>query len=333
MTSFQYTKYNAFASGSLEGNPAAVIVLPKPDHAPKLDGVNYDSEADFPYAAYPPASTLQAIATKLNFPMTAFAVPLKAAGDGAHSPDFALRWFNPHHEAPLCGHATVALSNHLFSTLPNPPESLKYWTRLHGIVSASLQQNPLGEGKLVAIQFPEMLDLPSVAKGSQRWEELREMFEVATSSKWTDEGEPLGLYEEEQYLLIEYSPELDMKELQFSPEILAQKLGKFVYMFQISTQASEHIHTRVLNAFADNKHEDIATGSAHRVIVPHALSHPETKARLKQHHDGHTDVLRCIQQSQEGGELVVEWLRETKMVRIMGKCNDGGQHTVEVPSQ
>jgi PhzF family phenazine biosynthesis protein len=262
MTSIEYSKYNAFASGSLKGNPAAVVVLPKPDSSSQANGSGGDGpDANFPYGIFPSNSTLQTIATTINFPMTAFVVPFDAAAEGTDSPGYALRWFNPHHEAPLCGHATVAMSNHLFNTIPGPPQTLKLLTRLHGVVSATLQDNPLGEGKLVGIEFPEKYNLPSVTKGSQRWDVMQEMFEQASSSKWTDKGEPLGVYEDEQYVLVEFSPELDLKGLQLDAKVLT-KLSKFVYMFQISTDSSEHIHTRVLNTFDGNHHEDIAVSKS-----------------------------------------------------------------------
>jgi hypothetical protein len=64
----------------------------------------------------------------------------------------------------------------------------------------------------------------------------------------------------------------------------------------------------------------IETGSAHRAIVPHALSNSETTARLKQYRPGFSgSTLRSLQQSKEGGQLTVEWLRERKAVRIMGE--------------
>ncbi|UZP42966.1 hypothetical protein NXS19_010782 [Fusarium pseudograminearum] len=65
------TTYKAFASERAIGNPAGVIILPNPS-----DETAYDQNADFPYGIFPPASKLQEIATKLDYPMTAFAVPL-----------------------------------------------------------------------------------------------------------------------------------------------------------------------------------------------------------------------------------------------------------------
>jgi predicted PhzF superfamily epimerase YddE/YHI9 len=87
----------------------------------------------------------------------------------------------------------------------------------------------------------------------------------------------------------------------------------------------------VINAIGNHIAEDIATGSAHRAIIPHALSNAETTARLKQYHRHLTgDTLKCLQQSREGGELTVEWVRDAKVVRIMGKAVQVGEDNLEV---
>ncbi|KLP21999.1 Uncharacterized protein LW94_2525 [Fusarium fujikuroi] len=323
MTSLTKTTYQAFASARAQGNPAAVIILPKSDASPK------DDNGAFPYELFPPASKLQETATSINLPMTAFALPLDPENESAKA-HYAVRWFNPVNEAPLCGHATLALSQHLFSTLPNAPQILRYLTRLHGVASASLNQSPFEDAKLVGIEFPELLDLPAVAKDSKRWGELKGIFEAASGSKWEGQGEPVGVFEQDQYFLLEFSPELDLKALEFDASKLAS-LNGFIYMFQVSTSPSEHIHTRVINCIAGNNHEDAATGSAHRAIIPHVLSNAETTARLKQHHPDFTgNTLRSLQQSKEGGELTIEWLRDTKTVRIMGNALRTGETSIEI---
>ncbi|EWY82144.1 phenazine biosynthesis protein [Fusarium oxysporum NRRL 32931] len=323
MTALTKTTYQAFASARAQGNPAAIIVLPKPDSNTEI------ADGEFPYDLFPPASKLQETARSINLPMTAFALPLDPENDSAKA-HYAVRWFNPVNEAPLCGHATLALSQHLFSTLPNAPQTLRYLTRLHGVASASLNQSPFEDAKLVGIEFPELVDLPSVAKDSKRWRELKGLFEGASGSKWEGNGEPVGVFEQDQYFLLEFSPELNLKALEFDASTLAS-LNGFIYMFQVSTSPSEHIHTRVINCIAGNNHEDAATGSAHRAIIPHVLSNAETTARLKKHHPDFTgDTLRSLQQSKEGGELTVEWLRDTKTVRIMGNALRTGEASIEI---
>lgn len=69
---------DAFASGPFTGNPAAVVLLD----------------------AFGDDALLQAVAAENNLAETAFVV----AADGG----YALRWFTPTVEVPLCGHATMA---------------------------------------------------------------------------------------------------------------------------------------------------------------------------------------------------------------------------------
>jgi PhzF family phenazine biosynthesis protein len=69
---------DAFASKRFAGNPAAIV----------------------PTSDWLPDATMQAIAAENNLAETAFFVP---HGDG-----YAIRWFTPGAEVPLCGHATLA---------------------------------------------------------------------------------------------------------------------------------------------------------------------------------------------------------------------------------
>lgn len=78
---------DAFAERPFEGNPAAVV----------------------PLQTWLADEVMQAIAMENNLAETAFIV---AEADG-----FALRWFTPTVEVPLCGHATLASSHVIFSHL------------------------------------------------------------------------------------------------------------------------------------------------------------------------------------------------------------------------
>lgn len=80
---------DAFADRVFAGNPAAVVPLPD----------------------WIPAERMQAIALENNLSETAFIV-----GRGG---DYAIRWFTPTTEVPLCGHATLA-SAFVVSTILEP---------------------------------------------------------------------------------------------------------------------------------------------------------------------------------------------------------------------
>ena len=72
---------DAFATRRFAGNPAAVVVVPD----------------------FPDATLMQKIAAENNLSETAFVVPPPSSAG-----DYALRWFTPKVEVPLCGHATLA---------------------------------------------------------------------------------------------------------------------------------------------------------------------------------------------------------------------------------
>ena len=84
MSPLRIIQVDAFSATPFGGNPAAVCLL--------------DPPADDAW--------LQAVAAEMNLAETAF---LWRRGDG-----FALRWFTPTVEVPLCGHATLASAHALW---------------------------------------------------------------------------------------------------------------------------------------------------------------------------------------------------------------------------
>lgn len=108
---------DAFAYRLFAGNPAAVV----------------------PLARWLPDTTMQAVAAENNLSETAFFVP-----DG---PDFALRWFTPAWEVPLCGHATLA-SAHVLMTILEPGRTA---VRFH---SKSGPLTVTKAGELYTLDFP-----------------------------------------------------------------------------------------------------------------------------------------------------------------------------------
>ncbi|KQY29256.1 isomerase [Caulobacter sp. Root487D2Y] len=86
---------DAFASGPFKGNPACVV---EPFDAQDGKG-------------WPDTAWMQALAAENNQAETAF---LLKTADPAR---FALRWFTPTVEAPICGHATLASAHALFEEL------------------------------------------------------------------------------------------------------------------------------------------------------------------------------------------------------------------------
>jgi PhzF family phenazine biosynthesis protein len=91
MTSLPFFQVDAFVTGPLTGNPAAVMPLEK-----WLDD-----------------ALMQAIAVENNLSETAFVVPSERA-----DADYDLRWFTPAAEVEMCGHATIAAGHVLITGAP-----------------------------------------------------------------------------------------------------------------------------------------------------------------------------------------------------------------------
>ncbi|AVH72975.1 PhzF family phenazine biosynthesis protein [Nostoc sp. 'Lobaria pulmonaria (5183) cyanobiont'] len=112
------TQVDAFTNTPFAGNPAAVCVLPTPQHK----------------------RWMQNVAQEMNLSETAFLV---RQDDG-----FNLRWFTPTVEVPLCGHATLASAHVLWSEGHlSPDEVARFYTK-SGVLIAKLQ------GEWIELDFP-----------------------------------------------------------------------------------------------------------------------------------------------------------------------------------
>ena len=111
---------DAFATERFTGNSAAVCLLPA--------GV----------AQTLGSQGLQAIAAELNQPATCFVSLLKPADTFAHAEAFALKWFSPSTELPLCGHGTLATAAVLFQGKPCNVFVQSLAIRANGIKQANI---------------------------------------------------------------------------------------------------------------------------------------------------------------------------------------------------
>lgn len=109
---------DAFTAEPYAGNPAAVCLLDPPRDA----------------------AWLQAVAAEMNLAETAF---LWRRADG-----FALRWFTPTVEVPLCGHATLASAHALWETGTLPAGTA---ARFH---TASGELRAWRDGDWIGLDFP-----------------------------------------------------------------------------------------------------------------------------------------------------------------------------------
>ncbi|HXJ01793.1 MAG TPA: PhzF family phenazine biosynthesis protein [Micropepsaceae bacterium] len=110
---------DAFAQAIFSGNPAAVV----------------------PLEQWLPDTTMQAIANENNLSETAFFVPLE--------PDrYALRWFTPVAEVPLCGHATLASGWVVLNELSPSSSTVQFETKSGELTVAR------GDGGLLRMSLP-----------------------------------------------------------------------------------------------------------------------------------------------------------------------------------
>lgn len=117
---------DAFADGRFAGNPAAVAPLPR----------------------FPDDAVMQNAAFRIGLPTTAFVVP---RGEGV----YGVRWFTPHAEINLCGHATIAGARHLFGLPENADLTRLTFQSDNGTLYAER------EGDLVGIDLPAVPVTPA----------------------------------------------------------------------------------------------------------------------------------------------------------------------------
>lgn len=193
MVKLHYTVLNAFTNSAESGNPAAVITLPPPSKA---------IDPSDPFSSYPSTEALQKVATELNYPMTAFLIP--------QDPDqgkYLLRWIDTGTEVQLCGHATVALSQHLFSQ-PQAPRRLELMTVKHGLVVSENLSTPFDhDDKRVGLDFPEILGFEDVNKDSEEWNRVKKGLEdVAGIQDLPIEA----ILKHVHYIIVEFKDGFDM---------------------------------------------------------------------------------------------------------------------------
>jgi len=119
---------DAFTARQFGGNPAAVVLL---------DTESVVSDA-----------TRQNIAKEMSLSETAFLFPKLDQGENV----FSLRWFTPHSEIALCGHATLGTAHILFNEVGIPADVLHFDT-LSGRLSVS--RGPASDGRRkLEMDFP-----------------------------------------------------------------------------------------------------------------------------------------------------------------------------------
>jgi len=116
---------DAFTAVPFRGNPAAVCWLDAP------------RDADW----------MQSVAAEFNLSETAFVAP--------RSDGFALRWFTPAIEVPLCGHATLASAHFLYATGRLARAAPARFHTASGVLTART------DGRTLVLDFPAFASVPA----------------------------------------------------------------------------------------------------------------------------------------------------------------------------
>jgi PhzF family phenazine biosynthesis protein len=249
------TVVDAFTHVAFAGNPAAVCVLT----APTTD------------------AWMQAVAGEMRQSETAFCVPLK-------DESFELRWFTPHREVRLCGHATLAAAHVLWEEgWVAPQRPVRFSTR-----SGDLVATPLG--RRIELDFPARP--PSEAEAP---EGMLEALGVTPSWVGRDPDDYIVLLEDEEAVR------------RCAPDFTA--LGEIETRGVIITAPAAQPEVDFVSRFFAPRlgiDEDPVTGSAHCSLTPFWAS------RL-----GKTR-LTARQLSARGGELEVDLVSDR--VKLRGTC-------------
>jgi PhzF family phenazine biosynthesis protein len=243
---------DAFTTRLFGGNPAAVM----------------------PLTAFLPDAHMQAIAAENNLSETAFIV--------AQQGDYALRWFTPLFEVPLCGHATLASAAVVLERLEPQRNQVVFHT-----ASGALTVRRAGSG--YAMDFParEAQAIPALpqltaALGTEPVALLRNDFNY------------LAVLQDEQAVRM-VTPDMARLAALDLPGIIVSARGSGEY-------------DCVSRYFAPAKGvpEDPVTGSAHCMLAPYWAGVLGKTA------------LRAWQASKRGGEIACRLVGER--VELAGSC-------------
>lgn len=209
---------DAFTDRPFTGNPAAVCVLPSPRDA----------------------AWMQLVAREMNLSETCFLEPL---ADGA----FALRWFTPKIEVPLCGHATLASAHVLWMNALAAPEA-----PIRFITASGLLTCRLGAGGWIEMDFPaiaaeplDALDAVAAALGAR----------------------PVATFHAGEKWLAEFSDAASVRALR--PDFA--RVAAFPAQGVIATAPGDTPEFDFVSRYfapAAGIDEDPVTGSAHCVLAP-----------------------------------------------------------------
>ncbi|KAE8540096.1 hypothetical protein D1P53_004034 [Cryptococcus gattii VGV] len=301
---------NAFAPTLHSGNQAAVVVF---------DSASHPQSTDEQFMAL--------VARDFNFAETAYLVPLDNNGVG-NVGKYGLRWFTPAEEVALCGHATLAASQAVFSI--NPAfETIEFTTRFSGVLTARQV-----EGKQVQITLPS---LPQNVLETFGGKCSKDDFRKVGSVFGVEEEEIVAVspfaFGTRSSVIVSLSPEVDLAKVEVSEADLLAFSDGMIIVTQVAREQPDdqlHINSRV---FAPGLGivEDPVTGSAHAYLTGYYVNSPLAAKLLpkKFANSPLTTVLNGTQLSKRGGEIICTW--DDGKVKLVGKAWEFGKGTLSTP--
>lgn len=257
---FPLWQVDAFAARRFAGNPAAIV----------------------PLGEWLPDEALLAIAAENNLAETAFLVP--------HGDDYAIRWFTPAVEVPLCGHATLASGHVVLNRLEPDRASVTFHSKSGPLTVRR-------DGERLAMDFPAIAVEPSSGH--------RELVAALRAA-------PRELHQGFQWLA-EYESEQQVRALR--PDFGAMRKID-LHGVIVTARGTDCDFVSRFFAPAAGIDEDPVTGSAHCRLVPY-WARKLGKTRL-----------HARQVSARGGELWCE-LKGDRVV-LAGYATQYLEGTIEV---
>lgn len=209
--------FNAFCGAAGSGNPGAACLLSEPRTS----------------------EWMQLIAAQMNLPMTAF---LESIGPA----EYAMRWFDPDAERPLCGHATLGAAHIL-------------WNDLRCESGAEISFQTAG-GLLQARRYPDGIEIALPLNQCA----------PAPKPDWLDQVlglSPQRVFAGHRMYLIELASQTQVAELKPNFELIRRVADRGIIVTARSDDARYDIASRYFPGYAGND-EDYVTGSAHCCLVP-----------------------------------------------------------------
>ncbi|WWC86047.1 uncharacterized protein L201_000918 [Kwoniella dendrophila CBS 6074] len=311
----QFHLLNAFVveSNRYSGNQAAVVLFE--------DQSDERSKDD---------NWLTLTARDFNYSETAYLVPLSASDDGKQG-EWGLRWFTPEVEINLCGHATLASSEVLFSLNPLL-ETAKYHTK-SGILTAKRDGNDKVEISLPGLSKEVLSNLVKEDIDQSETKGLARAFDIDNV-----ESSILGYSEIDfsgiKCLVVQLNDNVKVDDIKVDIKALVEITGSAVVTQVDKAKSIEtkqlHINSRVFGP-AFGIEEDPVTGSSHAHLTGYYLNSAGTKhiprELLEQVGSPKELVVIGHQRSKRGGELICRW-NDDGNIRITGKAFEFGRGTL-----